>query len=158
MKIQEKGWPYTLNDILECEFYVLEALDYYLIIYHPYRSLQEYIADIKLEREIAEVAWCLVNDSYCTDLCLMFPPFIIALSCIYLAAFLNELDLRSWFSELNIDMKEIWMVSTELLEFYELWKKEKTDSMTQLLSKLPTFSKNTSHPLFNSASQPIHIQ
>lgn len=36
---KDRGWPYGMNDLLECEYYVLEALDFHLIVYHPYRPL-----------------------------------------------------------------------------------------------------------------------
>jgi len=34
---------YELKDILGMEMKVLEALDYYLVVFHPYRSLSEYV-------------------------------------------------------------------------------------------------------------------
>lgn len=50
----------------------------------------------------------LVNDSYRTDLILMYPPFMIALACIYIASVLKEKDTRSWFEELRVDMNVVW--------------------------------------------------
>jgi len=51
----------------------------------------------------------LVNDSYRTDLILMYPPFMIALACIYIASVLKEKDTRSWFEELRVDMNVVWL-------------------------------------------------
>lgn len=36
-------YKYELKDILGMEMRVLEALDYYLVVFHPYRSLSEYV-------------------------------------------------------------------------------------------------------------------
>eukprot|EP01117_Protostelium_nocturnum_P006838 TRINITY_DN2452_c0_g1_i7.p1 TRINITY_DN2452_c0_g1~~TRINITY_DN2452_c0_g1_i7.p1 ORF type:complete len:140 (-),score=3.52 TRINITY_DN2452_c0_g1_i7:139-558(-) len=83
----------------------------------------------------------LVNDSYCTELSLIFPPYIIALAAIYIASATCEIDLRLWFSEICVDMKEIWMASNELLEFYESVKREKASPpipTASLLSRLPS--------------------
>ncbi len=49
----------------------------------------------------------LVNDSYRTDVLLLYPPHIIALACIYLVAFQKDKDVSQWFSELNVEMKEV---------------------------------------------------
>ena len=48
-----------------------------------------------------------MNDSYRTDLILMYPPFMIALACIYIASVLKEKDTRSWFEELRVDMNVV---------------------------------------------------
>ncbi|EGG20754.1 cyclin [Cavenderia fasciculata] len=130
MKEQDPSFNYTMSDILECEFYVLEELGFDLIIFHPYKSLPTYLGNSGLDKECLEVAWGVVNDSYKTDLCLQYPPYIIALGCIYLAGFIKKRDLKQWFSNLNVDMKEIWDVSRELLEFYEFDRKPITSTET----------------------------
>ncbi|CDZ98860.1 cyclin-like protein [Phaffia rhodozyma] len=38
-----------------------------------------------VEKEIFENAWFMVNDTYRTDLCLLYPPYIIAIACLYIA-------------------------------------------------------------------------
>lgn len=35
----DKAHRYEIKDVLEMEMRLLEALDYYLVIYHPYRPL-----------------------------------------------------------------------------------------------------------------------
>jgi hypothetical protein len=37
----------------------------------------------------------------------MFAPYVICLGCMYLASLLHNVDLRLWFSELNVEMKEV---------------------------------------------------
>ncbi len=80
-----------------------------------------------------------MNDCYATDLPLLFPPYIIALGCIYLASFVVNADLRLWFAELNVEMKEIWSVSNELLEYYERRNKEKKGDIGPILKKVPWY-------------------
>ena len=51
----------------------------------------------------------------------MYPPHIIALACIFLAGTLAGKDVRSWFAELNVEMKDIWEVMKDVLDSYDLW-------------------------------------
>uniref|UniRef100_A0A8C6KTH0 Cyclin-C n=1 Tax=Nothobranchius furzeri TaxID=105023 RepID=A0A8C6KTH0_NOTFU len=44
-----KEFPYRMNHILECEFYLLELMDCCLIVYHPYRPLLQYVQDMGQE-------------------------------------------------------------------------------------------------------------
>lgn len=37
----DEKYRYEIKDILEMEMKILEALNYYLVIYHPYRSLSQ---------------------------------------------------------------------------------------------------------------------
>jgi len=135
MKMLDSSFPYKTADILECEFYIIEAMDYHLIIFHPYRTLAECLQDcgIGKEKEFLEYSWNLVNDSYCTEVSLLYPPYIIALGCIYISSFLKERDLRLWFSELNVEMKDVWMVVDEIMNFYEGWTEK---DINLVLSKL----------------------
>ncbi len=64
-----------------------------LIVYQPYRPLQEYCDSLaqskrleqkKLE-EVTQKAWSVVNDSLRTNACLVHPPFMIALG-VWMAA------------------------------------------------------------------------
>lgn len=68
-----------------------------------------FIEDSGVLEGCLETAWSLANDSYQTDLCMRFPPFLIALGCICLAGIVlnKEAQLRSWFASLNIEMKYV---------------------------------------------------
>jgi len=144
MKKEDASWPYSFNNLLECEFYVLETLGFYLIVYHPYHSLTEYLTNCNLRENCLETAWNIVNDAYFTDISLLCSPHIISLASINLACFMHNIDSRLWFSELNVEMKEVLVASNELLDFYEMWKKEKDDNMAfvkEIFGRLP-FSRN----------------
>lgn len=135
-----KLWPtagYGVGDILEMEMHLLEALDYHLIIFHPYRPLIQYLADIGGAADLVPTCWSLVNDSLSTDLCLVHAPHVIALGCLHLACALRGHDagLR-WFEDLRVDLGAIRSVSLEMLDFYESHKA--SESMApRALAKLP---------------------
>jgi cyclin C len=82
----------TLTDtskLGECEFSLISELNSQLIIHHPYRSLSEYSANFNLTSEESALAWSIVNDHYLTDLPLLHPPHVIAITAIFLAVVLK---------------------------------------------------------------------
>jgi len=117
------------------------------------RFLREPVSDPRL----FSFRRALVNDSYWTDLCLLFPPHIIAISCLYLAVVSKEGDdkkkeaMIQWFAELNINLDEVpsppfppllslvsWShfiqnptkvieITQEMLSAFKIWEQYKTE-------------------------------
>ncbi|TQD87862.1 hypothetical protein C1H46_026565, partial [Malus baccata] len=51
-------YRYEIKDILEMEMKILEALNYYLVVYHPYRSLSQLLQDAGLNNiSMTELTW-----------------------------------------------------------------------------------------------------
>ena len=48
---------FTDTLLLQCEFVLLENLQFDLVVFHPYRPLQLYLRDIGLEAECMQTAW-----------------------------------------------------------------------------------------------------
>jgi cyclin C len=82
--------PSHLEKLAECEFYVISELNSYLIVHHPYRTLQELTPILNLTPEDAHTSWQVINDSCMTDLPLIYPPHIIALTAIFLSVVLKS--------------------------------------------------------------------
>ncbi|CAI0426408.1 unnamed protein product [Linum tenue] len=114
----DEKFKFEIKDILEMEMKILEALNYYLVVFHPYRSLSQFLQDAGVHDVNS---WCrgLVNDTYKMDLILMHPPHLIALACIYIASVYREKDVTAWFEELRADMNVVKNISMEILDFYE---------------------------------------
>lgn len=83
-------FPYRMQHIMECEFFLLELMDCCLILYHSYRPLVQYVQDLKEMKELKDLnrdtkdellntAWSVVNDTYRTDIPLLYPPHLIAI-------------------------------------------------------------------------------
>lgn len=51
----------------------------------------------------------------------MYAPHIIALACIFVSGMLVGKDVRPWFADLNVEMKDIWEVIKDILDSYDLW-------------------------------------
>ncbi|XVE72708.1 hypothetical protein DITRI_Ditri11bG0060800 [Diplodiscus trichospermus] len=116
----DEKYRYEIKDILEMEMKILEALDYYLVVFHPYRTLSQ----------------GLVNDTYKMDLILIHPPYLIALACIYIASVYRDKDITTWFEELRVDMNVVKNISMEILDFYENNKMIAEERITTGFSKL----------------------
>lgn len=69
-------------------------MDCCLILYHPYRPLVMYVHDMKgihgdhsksdkEKDDLLNLAWTFVNDTYRTDIPLLYPPHLVAIGeCI----------------------------------------------------------------------------
>ncbi|XP_019178493.1 PREDICTED: cyclin-C1-2-like [Ipomoea nil] len=128
-------YRYEIKDILEMEMKVLEALDYYLVVFHPYRSLSQLLQDAGMN-DTTQLTWGIVNDTYKMDLILIHPPHLIALACIYIASVLKEKETTSWFEELRADMNVVKNIAMEILDFYDSHKMITEERVNAAMSKL----------------------
>ncbi|CAG8613652.1 13570_t:CDS:2 [Dentiscutata erythropus] len=78
------GFQYENQKVAEMEFYLLEELNFNMIVFHPYRALTTLAQDLGTKNEDVQRAWLIVNDTYKTDMCLLHPPYVIAAAALYL--------------------------------------------------------------------------
>lgn len=122
-------------------------MDCCLIVFQPYRPLVQYCQDLGVEDSVLPVAWRIVSDSLRTDVSLLFPPYLIALSCLHMACVILNKDCRAWFSELHVDMEKVQEVSKFLLGLYDLWKSfDEKKEMSGILAKMPRPKLQPPHP------------
>ncbi|KAF7056955.1 hypothetical protein CFC21_064316 [Triticum aestivum] len=114
-------YRFEFKYILEMEMKLLEALNYYLVVLHPYCPLLLLLQDAGIT-DLTQFAWGLVNDTYKMDLILIYPPYMSALACIYIASVLKGKDTTSWFEELHVDMNILKNISMEILDLYDTYK------------------------------------
>ncbi|EPS40206.1 hypothetical protein H072_5975 [Dactylellina haptotyla CBS 200.50] len=81
--------PQDIAKLAECEFHLISELNSYLIVHHPYRTLVEVQVPLKLSADEIMAALSFLNDSYITDLILLYPPHTIAFTAIFLAVFVR---------------------------------------------------------------------
>ncbi len=74
-----------ISKVGECEFYMISEMDSQLIIHHPYRTLNQLQGTLSMAQDDISLAWSIINDHYMTDLPLLFPPHVIAVTAIFLA-------------------------------------------------------------------------
>nr|VDC92282.1 unnamed protein product [Brassica rapa] len=135
----DEKFRYEIKDILEMEMKVLEALNFYLVVFHPYRSLPEYLQDSGLnDTSMTHLTWGLVNDTYKMDLILTHPPHLITIACIYVASVYKEKDIKTWFEELSADMNIVKNIAMEILDFYENHRMFTEERVHAAFNKLAT--------------------
>jgi len=128
-------YRYDIKDILEMEMKILEALDYYLVVFHPYRALSQLLQDAGMN-DLTQFTWGLVNDTYKMDLILIHPPHLIALACLYVASVLKDKENTAWFEELRADMNVVKNISMEILDFYDNQKTIQDGRINVAMNKL----------------------
>lgn len=86
-------WPDVLTSdtskLGECEFALISEMNSQLIVHHPYRSLTELQSTLALTSEEVSLAWSLINDHYMTDLPLLYPPHVIAITSAIIAVLMK---------------------------------------------------------------------
>ncbi|EMG50454.1 hypothetical protein G210_4144, partial [Candida maltosa Xu316] len=91
--------PHDVTKLAEFEFYLIEEMDSYLLLHHPYKSLIQIrdflknnyeVFGFKLTEEELQNAWSLINDSYITDIHLLLPPHTISIAAIYITIVLKK--------------------------------------------------------------------
>lgn len=137
---------HTAAAIKECEFFLVDQLEYCLVVYHPYKPLVDYVNDASLtevlgdgkaEKTLLRLAWNVVNDSLRSDLSLTYPPYMVALACLHMASSIKDFDISAWFTKLNVDMDEIMEITQVMLNLYGAVKDfEAPTHIPPILSKL----------------------
>ncbi|CAF1371551.1 unnamed protein product, partial [Didymodactylos carnosus] len=59
-------------------------------------------------RQMFQMAWTFVNDSYCTTLCLQWEPEIIAIAVMYLACKLSKFEITDWANKKENTKQKWW--------------------------------------------------
>ncbi|KAI8894381.1 g1/s-specific cyclin c [Globomyces pollinis-pini] len=136
-------FPYEANHIAEFEFYLLEDLNFFTVVYHPYRPLKQFLEHLKLDtnKNISQHSNFVINDIYRTDLCLMHPPYIIALTSLYVICAIhrdeiNQESIIEFFNTSQVDMQIIVECAQILFNLYADWGDYCETQVPAILSKL----------------------
>ena len=123
-----------LPELLELEMHVLEALDACLVVFHPYRPLIQLVEKWGFTN-CTQHAWSLVNDSYHTDLCLLYAPYVIAVAALYVACVLKGQDLRQGFATLQVDLDEVYECARIMMDAYKKHSRAKAEAKAEAKTK-----------------------
>ncbi|AEO71303.1 uncharacterized protein THITE_2123506 [Thermothielavioides terrestris NRRL 8126] len=87
-------WPSDMHGhdasrVGECEFSLISEMNSQLIVHQPYRTLLALQDTFALTHDETSLAWMIINDHYMTDLPLLHPPHVVALTAVLLALVLR---------------------------------------------------------------------
>ncbi|RMX67876.1 hypothetical protein KXD40_001320 [Peronospora effusa] len=119
----ESMYTFQDKDILECEFYVIEALQFDLILHHPFPSLLQLLDEFEIHEECLQLAWQLVQYSYRTDIILLYPPFMVAYAATYISCRDAGYDAEQVFATVNLKKELLLKIVGEFQEAVEEEKK-----------------------------------
>ncbi|CEG43213.1 hypothetical protein F443_06555 [Plasmopara halstedii] len=115
----ESMYTFQDKDILECEFYVIEALQFDLILHHPFPPLLQLLDEFDIHEECLQLAWQLVQYSYRTDIILLYPPFMVAYASAFISCRDAGYDALQVFATVNIKKDLLLKVVSEFQEAVE---------------------------------------
>lgn len=156
----ERGYqdlPNYVPLIAGMEYYLLEELEYDLIVFEVYRSLPALCdacvkacqcpkgaSPMELSAStLLQLAWYIANDMYRTSLPLFYPPYTLAIACMYMALGLAPAGtadptpaatlphdtmpsslkpcIVSFLAGFNVSLPVISCIIQDMLSHYELW-------------------------------------
>lgn len=152
--MQELGYqelPNHIPTIAEMEFYLLEELDFDLVVFHPYDTLMtlcdacvDYVKvdasrRAEIQASLLQMSWSIVNDMYRSSLPLEQPPYVLAVAALYLAlvavsplaqeiqALMHDMapesgTLIDFLAGMNVSLPIVADTVQDMLSRYDLWR------------------------------------
>jgi len=144
---------FSVHLVHDYEFHVLDALEFQLVVFHPFTHLKKFTddanpSDQKFSQDWYNTAWIITNDAYLSDVLMLYPPYLIALATLYISLVANpseeqQKQVQSWFNSLNVNLNCIQEIVKQIMNQYEemqkydqLSKDEKDSITTSALSKI----------------------
>ncbi|DBA03439.1 TPA: hypothetical protein N0F65_002847 [Lagenidium giganteum] len=119
--VDEDDAMYTFQekDILECEFYAIETLQFDLILHHPFPALLQFLDEFELHDECLHLSWQLVQYSYRTDIIMLHPPFMVAYAAAYIACVEAGYNAAQVFANVNIKKELLLKIVREFQDAFD---------------------------------------
>ncbi|OQR82002.1 cyclin-C [Thraustotheca clavata] len=115
---RENMFHFTEKDIIECEFFVIEAIQYDMIMHHPFPSLiklyEEFEKEFDLDEHNFKMAWDLCLYTYRTHIIMLYPPFMVAYAAMFLTLMEASYDAHEMLNKCNINADMVLQIASEL--------------------------------------------
>lgn len=141
-------WPEFIppdpTKVTEFEFYLIEELGSYLVIHHPYNSLEQIINvlkkkpyNLKISSDDIQNCWSIINDSYIiNEIHLLYSPHVIAVSCLFITICKSNINniqdddinkikqkiFNRFLAESQINLDEVMDTIHQIVSLYEHWE------------------------------------
>ena len=145
-KIEPLQW--TVEDVFCCENCLLQTMNFCLFLHHPFRPLRhmlsvlhcdEYLQTCLSSLLVYVIYRNILNDCYFTTIPLLYPPYLIAATTIYMMCIYNSIDPQKVFEQMGIEMQMVKAICSHICKFYdsgkELWPGSISDTILSLSSQ-----------------------
>src|SRR5262249_53547499 len=113
-----------------------------------------------------DAAWRLCSECVRSDICLLYPPFMIALACLHTACALVCRDgccrHRDWFAELSIEFDSLLELTKLICHYFETYcrpyDEHSIDLVRLITTKQPKPRQQAPPPSAAQSSHSSHIQ
>ncbi len=125
-----------VDKLAECEFYLIEEMDACLVVHQPYSTFPLFTEFFTLSAQDGQIVWSVINDTYVTDLILLWPPHILAFAALLVGILTPTPQFSStrnsstnlpskiidFIAESGIDMDGVSDCVQSLISLYEIWQ------------------------------------
>ncbi|KAF8901596.1 cyclin-like protein [Mucidula mucida] len=186
-----KHFPSDNSKLAEVEFYLVDDLECDLTIFHPYRTLMalckkesaahdneeteagelgvgvdsddlHFDEKLEMSESALQMAWSIINDSYRSNLCLLYPPHLVApqprrSSRTHIEQKKSQ-DPIAFLADLNVSLPLIATISQEILSLYALWDRYKDDNLPDATVSARPSPASSSNKSASHAGTPRSVQ
>lgn len=120
LQVTQEYWAMK-EEVIKFEQLLLRVFAFDLNVQHPHHFVLHFVRDLEGSEELASTAWCILNDSLCSTLCLQYRPEPVACAAIYLAGELigKQLSHGDWFEAYETSRVELEDLCIQMTEMYE---------------------------------------
>jgi transcription initiation factor TFIIIB Brf1 subunit/transcription initiation factor TFIIB len=110
-----------ISDILDMELFVLQDLEFSLIVFHPYPLLNRYLTDMG-HADCLSMAWNVMNDLYKNSIILQYSPHSLALGVIFFVLVFKNVELKDscWSGERFNSVEAACIIQNLLIVYNEM--------------------------------------
>ena len=99
------------------------------------RPLVGYAGESAVAKALLPLAWNFANDSLRTGLSVLYPPHMVAITCLHMASKINDVDISEWYSALQVNDAEISEIRAVMLQSYTLYVTNSPHPLRFLLTR-----------------------
>lgn len=126
----------TIEQVLSCESWLVYMLTpAQLEVKHAFSALTRLVADLKHKTAVLlGTAWEFLNDSYRTDVCVLYRPTVVAAAALYMAAVFHKQNVSTYLRDHIGDVTAMEAVVASIRALYT--QTSNTDAVASLYHRL----------------------
>eukprot|EP00484_Ammonia_sp_Unknown_P022080 CAMPEP_0197038402 /NCGR_PEP_ID=MMETSP1384-20130603/15356_1 /TAXON_ID=29189 /ORGANISM="Ammonia sp." /LENGTH=207 /DNA_ID=CAMNT_0042468835 /DNA_START=1185 /DNA_END=1808 /DNA_ORIENTATION=- len=113
----DRHFKYQQDDIVQAELLCLKLLSFDLNVFLPFEACTDLLS-ICNRCDILRPVWSILLKTFKTNIYLLYPPYLIALACIYLVCMLSPLnwEFDVFLNKIHVPFENITEVTTVIIK------------------------------------------